>query len=210
MYKVEVFSINFHNFEMKNVGHIDLCSLNNFKPHYIAIYEIIQWQKSKKRKSNPHALTKGEVSYTNRKPFSQKGRGVARQGSLKNPHQRGGGVAFPPKGRNYLYKINKKKRKIALKSILFIRMNENRLIIFESFKLEKPSTKIVNNLLKSLSLSKALFVDVCNNELKLSTRNLRNAKFLPCKGINTLDVAGFPYIIFTKIAFEEVINSSVL
>merc|ERR1711976_643068 len=110
------------------------------------ISEVIHWYKAKKRTAFPSALSKGKVKGSGRKPFPQKGKGMARQGSLKNPHQKGGGVAFPPNGKIFNYKINKKKLKIALKSIFFTRLLEGRVIILDNLLLNKPSTSVVSKL----------------------------------------------------------------
>merc|ERR1711982_280518 len=121
MNKIPVFKINLYRSKVKHIESINIKNILNFKIKNHVITELIYWYRSKIRKGCAKALSKGEVHGTGRKPFAQKGRGIARQGSLKNPHQRGGGVAFPPKNKSYFYKINKKKKEIALKSILLTR-----------------------------------------------------------------------------------------
>src|SRR5262245_14587909 len=93
--------------------------------------EIVNWQRACARAGTQSAMTKGEVSGTTKKPSPQKGRGMARQGSLKNPHQIGGGVAFAPKPRDYSFNMPKAKRRAALVSILSARVQEGRLKIIK-------------------------------------------------------------------------------
>lgn len=207
MYNIDVFSINPTNYALSKLESINLKSLGISHPNYGVISEVIRWQRAKKRSAHPRARTKGEVKGTNRKPFAQKGKGMARQGSLKNPHQRGGGVAFPPKNRVHTYKINKKKKILALKSVLLIRMLENRILFIDAFQMESPSTKFILNMLEKLSFSKTLFIDEDNNNLKLSIRNLKISKFIKYSGINTFDILKFPHLVITKCAFEKVLVS---
>jgi large subunit ribosomal protein L4 len=115
---------------------------------------MVHWYRSKERKILVKTLSKGQVSGTGKKPFAQKGRGIARQGSLRNPHQRGGGVAFPPSGRIYSYKINKKKKFLAIQSLIAKRLKEKRIKIIQNLKLSKPSTKTILSLLRGLKVKK--------------------------------------------------------
>jgi len=178
----------------------------NIIPKIHVISEVIRWQRAKKRSGCQSALTKGEVSGTGKKPFPQKGRGVARQGTLKNPHQRGGGVAFAPKPRSYEYKISKNKRKIALQSILLIRLKEKNIKIVKKIILEKPSTKIIYTIIKKMNLRKTLLIDDDNINLKLSLRNTKDIKFLNVKGLNTIDMLMFPSIVITEAALNIIIK----
>lgn len=203
MFKIEVFSIDFGTYKLKQVDSLDINNIKTFRPSYSTIYETVRWYRSKKRKAFPHALTKGEVSYTNKKPFNQKGRGVARQGSLKNPHQRGGGCAFPPRKNEYSFKMNKKKIALSLISMISIRINEGRLMVVDSLNVNSISTNLISEFIKSLSSKKVLFVDFNNPTLRLSTRNLRSTKYLQLDGLNTMDVINFSYIIFTKESFKK-------
>lgn len=110
MNNIPIFSIDLYKSQIKHIENIDIRKILTFAIKKHVIVEIIHWYRTKARKGCSKALSKGEVSGTGKKPFAQKGRGVARQGSLRNPHQRGGGVAFPPNKHAYIYKINKKKK----------------------------------------------------------------------------------------------------
>lgn len=202
-----IFSIDLTNCKIKHVHNLSTYKFLNFKPKLHVISEIIHWYRAKKRKAFAKALSKGKVQGSGRKPFSQKGKGMARQGSLKNPHQRGGGVAFPPTGRSFAYKINRKKIKIALQSILFTRLIEGRITIVENLILNKPATPIINNIFKLFNLKKILFIDNNNENMALSIRNINKVKFLPYEKLNTFDITCYPHIILTKKVFQMILFS---
>lgn len=206
MSNIKIFSVNFSNCDLTKLRTTKANKLIVIKPNYSVVSEIIHWQRSKKRVAFPHSLTKGNVNATGKKPFAQKGRGTARQGSLKSPHQIGGGVAFSNKGKRYIHKINKKKRLIALKSLLCIRIHEKRIKIIDRLCLEKPSTKKICDLLKYFSFNKTLFIDINNTNLRLSIKNLYDTKFLRFDGINTLDIIKFPYVLITRTAFKKIME----
>jgi len=164
--------------------------------------EIVHWQRACRRVGTQSALTKGEVNGRTQKPFPQKGRGSARQGSLKNPHMIGGGVAFAPKPRDYSYHMPKAKRRAALASALSARVQENSLVIVKDFDLQEAKTKVVASALQSLQTPKALVVDSNNVSLKRATKNLSTAKFLDQKGLNVYDILSYPSLIMTQKAVE--------
>jgi len=205
MNKIPIFKINLYKSRVKHVASIDIKNIFNFKIKTHVILELIYWYRAKIRKGCAQALSKGNVNGTGKKPFAQKGRGIARQGSLKNPHQKGGGVAFPPIARKYNYKINKKKKYIAMQSIFALRLREKRVTIINCLTLTSPSTKIISTLIKHLNFNKVLFIDSYNSNLKLSTKNIKNAKFLFLESINIFDFVLFPYIVITKYAFSKLL-----
>jgi large subunit ribosomal protein L4 len=160
--------------------------------------EVVNWQRACRRSGTQCALTKGEVNGSTKKPFPQKGRGMARQGSAtKNPHQTGGGVAFAPKPRDYSYTLPKSKKRAALASVLSCRVKEGRLKLVDEFTFAEPKTKRVNELLKNFDLNSCLLVDEDNNGLRLSSRNHAHVKFLKQDGVNVEDVLRFPFVLMT-------------
>lgn len=205
MNHIPIFSIDLYKSQIKHIENIDIYKILTFTVKKHVIVEIIHWYRANARKGCSKALSKGEVSGTGKKPFAQKGRGVARQGSLRNPHQRGGGVAFPPKNRVYTYKISKKKKKAALQSIFITRLQENRIKVVDGINMKEPSSKVLYNLIKSLDLKKVLFIDIQNINLYLSLRNISNVRFSRLDKINTLQLAFYPYIIITKYALSKFI-----
>jgi len=134
--------------------------------------EIVHWQRASRRAGTQSALTKGEVKGSVKKPFAQKGRGMARQGTLKNPHQIGGGVAFAPKPRDYSYKMPKTKRRVALAVALSARRRENRLIVLDELRLDTAKTSLLKGALGGLKLDLTLIVDCKNDGVKRAGRNI--------------------------------------
>lgn len=205
MNNIPIFFIDLYQFRIKHVENINIGQILEFKIREHLITEIIHWYRFYKRKTLAKALSKGQVSGTGKKPFAQKGRGIARQGSLRNPHQRGGGVAFPPVGKKYSYKINKKKKYIALQSIVATRLKENRIKVIKNFNLSTPSTKNISLLLNNLKIKKVLFIDYKNINLTLSIRNISTVKFIRYDRLNIFELVLFPYILITKFAFSKLI-----
>jgi len=166
--------------------------------------EVVNWQRACRRSGTQSALTKGEVAGSTKKPFPQKGRGMARQGSAtKNPHQIGGGVAFAPKPRDYSYNLPKSKKRAALASVLSCRVKEGRFKLVDEFAFVEPKTKKVGELLKNFALETCLLVDEDNNGLRLSSRNHKNVKYLKQDGINVEDVLRFPFVLMTVSAAKN-------
>lgn len=164
--------------------------------------EVVHWHRSCRRAGTQSALTKAEVRGTNKKPFDQKGRGSARQGSLRGPHQVGGGVAFAPKPREYSYVITKNKKKLALSIALSVRFQENSIRILEGFEGLEPKTKFFHSALKLLSAERALIVDSQNPLLKKCFANLKNSKFIDQLTLNVFDILKYPVLLFTRKAIQ--------
>lgn len=163
--------------------------------------EVVNWQRACRRAGTQSALTKGEVTGSTKKPFPQKGRGSARQGSArKNPHQIGGGVAFAPKPRDYSFALPKSKKRAALASVLSCRIQEGRLKLIDELAFAEPKTKKVCELLGNFNLGSCLVVDEDNNGLRLSSRNHPEVKYLKQEGVNVLDVLKYPFVLMTVAA----------
>lgn len=160
--------------------------------------EIVTWQRATRRVGTQSALTKREVSGSTKKPFAQKGTGRARQGSShKNPHQRGGGVAFAPKPRSYEYAMPKSKRRAALVSALSARVQEGRLRIIDKIDFSEPKTKRVVGILDAFQASQALIVDGKNSNLAKSARNIPHVKYLENAGLNVFDILKYPFVFLS-------------
>lgn len=166
--------------------------------------EIVNWQRACRRAGTQSAKTKAEVNGRTAKPFPQKGRGMARQGSLRNPHQIGGGVAFAPKPRDYSYQMPKAKKRLGLAVALSLRLRENGLKVVDSFEPQGAKTQAAYAALNALESSKALVVDTLNEGLKRSMRNLPDARYLPVDGLNVYDLLKYPYLIMTQNAVKAV------
>lgn len=181
----------------------DALFLAEIKPYLHT--EVVTWQRSCRRAGTQSALTKSEVAGATKKPFAQKGRGMARQGSArKNPHQRGGGVAFAPKPRDYSYALPKSKKRAALASVLSARFAEGSIKLLDKAELNEPKTKVMNQFLGNFSVDSCLFIDLKNDNLRLSSRNHPNIKYIQPQGINVEDVLRFPNLIMTVDAARDI------
>lgn len=190
------------NIENKPVGTIELMSEVfelGYRPSLIA--EIVHWQRAKRRAGTQSAKTRGEVHGTAKKPFKQKGTGSARQGDKKSPHMRGGGVAFAPKPRDYGYAMPAAKKRLALAVALSARFRDNHLTVVDSLAFE-AKTKKACQVLKQLDAENVLIVDLENQDLKRSTRNLQKAKYLHVDGINVFDILKHRELIISASAVQ--------
>ena len=143
-------------------------------------------QLANKRKGTQKAKTRSEVSGGGRKPWKQKGTGHARQGSTRSPQWTGGGVVFAPTPRDYSFKLNKKERRLALKSALTSRVNENKFIVLDELKLDEVKTKKFQEVLNNLKVNKALVVMNDNDQnVVLSARNIPT---VATASVNTINV----------------------
>lgn len=202
MLKLSVF-----NLLNKNIGVINIQDgvYNLLNKKYL-LSEIINWQRSSKRIVRKYLKSKAEVKGTTKKPFPQKGRGMARQGSLKNPHQHGGGVAFSIQNKKYNYKMSKEKRRLALFVAIFTRYSEKSLKIIDSFNLSQKRTSDVSSILTVLKMNNSLIVDFKNNNLQYSVKNIPDSKFIYYKAINVYDILKHSSLIITKRAFLEIVK----
>jgi len=198
-------AVDVYNLTNAKVGSIDLedevFGVAN-RPYLLT--EIVNWQRACRRQGTQSAKTKSEVNGTTMKPFPQKGRGMARQGSLRNPHQIGGGVAFAPKPRDYSYQMPKAKKRLGLAVALSLRLRENRLKIVDAFEPAQSKTKAAVSALNALQMPNALVVDADNEGLKRCMRNLPDARFLPVDGLNVYDLLKHPNLVMTKSAVSAI------
>ena len=200
MAKIDVF-----NLKNEKVDTVDLSEevFNAPRRKYL-LTEVVHWQRAKKRAGTQSALTKGEVHGTTKKPFKQKGTGRARQGDNKNPHMRGGGVAFAPKPRSYDYTLPKAKRRAALAVALSVRNHEGSLKIVKDFDLTDHKTSGVQKVLETLGTPNALIVDAANQNLQLGSRNLPKSRYLNVGGLNVYDILNHRNLIMTESAAKAI------
>jgi large subunit ribosomal protein L4 len=189
----------------KKVGSIELNDAVFAAPirRYL-LTEIVHWQRAKRRRGTQEVKTKAEVNGTTKKPHGQKHTGNARQGSYKNPHMVGGGVAFAPKPRDYGYALPRAKRRIALAVALSVKVKEQGFKVVRNFELSESKTKGVISVLKALGAPQALIVDGDNEKLNLSTRNLTDSRYLHHNGLNVMDLLRYPTLVITESAVKAV------
>ncbi len=171
-------NVSVYNMEGKEVGTMDLndavfgVEVNEHLVHMAVVQYL-----ANKRQGTQKAKTRSEVSGGGRKPWRQKGTGHARQGSIRAPQWKGGGVVFAPVPRDYSFKINKKEKRAALRSALTSRVQGNKLIVLDELKLDTIKTKEFRKVLSNLNVNKALVVTgTIDNNLYLSARNLPDVK----------------------------------
>ena len=157
------------------------------------------------RQGTHKAKTRSEVSGGGRKPWRQKGTGHARQGSTRAPQWTGGGVVFAPTPRDYSFKMNKKEKRLALKSALTSRVQENKFIVLDELKLDAIKTKDMKKVLDNLKVNKALVVLGEGSEnVVLSARNIPNVETAPVSSINVYDILKYNTVITTKAAVASI------
>ena len=162
-------------------------------------------QLANNRQGTQKAKTRSEVSGGGRKPWRQKGTGHARQGSIRAPQWTGGGVVFAPVPRNYSFKLNKKEKRAALKSVLTSRVNENKFIVLDELTLDEIKTKKFVEVMNNLKVAKALVVtDGTDKNVVLSARNLKNIKTASTNTINVYDILKYDTVVATKAAVATI------
>lgn len=191
------------------VGDIELNSaVFGIEPHKQAMFDAIIAQQSSLRQGTHKTKTRTEVRGGGRKPWKQKGTGRARQGSIRAPQWKGGGIAFgPTTEKNYIKHVNKKVRKLALKSVLSAKVKSGNLIILDDLVMEKPSTKAALHLLNTLHITgqKVLVMTPeLNENIFRSLSNLRFADFEVVSGMNILDLVHYTNLVVTKSAVKAI------
>ena len=177
------------------------------EPNDHAIYLDVKQHLASQRSGTHSSKERGQIAGSRRKLRKQKGSGAARVGDIKNPIFRGGGRVFGPRPRNYGFKVNKKVKRLARKSALTHKLNENNIIIVEDFNFDTPSTKLYSNALASFELldNKSLLVlDKPNNNILLSSRNLRKAKVILASELNTYDIMNASKMLFIESSIKVV------
>ena len=168
------------------------------------IHRMIRFQLAKKRSGNRKTKGISEISGTTRKPFKQKGTGSARQGSRRSPQMRGGAVIFGPEVRSHSHKLPKKIKSLALRMALSNKFKEGKLTVVSDFKINKPKTSFLKNLLAKLNINSALFIDgkEIEKNFKFAIRNVPMTDFLPITGINVYDIVRRDSLVLSEKALD--------
>jgi large subunit ribosomal protein L4 len=195
------------NISGQQVGEIELAdSVFGIEPHVHVLHSAIVMQQAAERSGTHKTKGRSEVRGGGRKPWKQKGTGRARQGSIRAPQWRGGGIVFGPTPRSYAYKLPKKVRRLAIKSALSSKVIDQDIIVLDELVLNAPKTKEFVAILKNLNVErKALVVagDYDDN-VALSLRNIPGVKLVDAEGINVRDVMVHDKLIITKDAVSKV------
>lgn len=180
------------------------------EPNDHAIYLDVKQYLANQRQGTHKAKERGEIVGSTRKIKKQKGTGTARAGSIKSPIFRGGGRIFGPRPRSYSFKLNKNLKQLARKSALSIQAKDKNLVIIEDFNFDTPKTKNFINVLKALELDskKSLFVlGESNNNVYLSSRNLKSSKVVNNSGLNTYGILNANKVVISESSLEGINNN---
>ena len=197
-------NVSVYNIEGKEVGKIDLSdAVFGVEVNEHLVHMAVVSQLANNRQGTQKAKTRSEVSGGGRKPWRQKGTGHARQGSTRAPQWTGGGVVFAPVPRDYSFKMNKKERRIALKSALTTRVQENKLVVLDELKLDAIKTKDMQNVLNNLKVEKAMVV-TDNENVIVSARNIPNVITASVGTMNVFDILKYNTVVLDKAAVAKV------
>ena len=199
-------NVSVYNMEGKEVGKMDLSDavfgveINEHLVHMAVVQQL-----ANNRQGTQKAKTRSEVSGGGRKPWRQKGTGHARQGSIRAPQWKGGGVVFAPVPRDYSFRINKKEKRAALKSVLTSRVQNGKLIVVDELKMDEIKTKKFKAVMDNLKVNKALIVlaDV-DEKVVLSARNLPAIDTTIVQTMNVYDILKGDTLVLTKDAVAKI------
>lgn len=173
--------------------------------HVPAMHQVVVAQLANRRQGTHSAKGRGEVSGGGRKPWRQKHTGRARQGSTRSPIWVGGGVAHGPKPRDYSQKVNRKVRRLALRSALSLKVRDNLLTVLETFDVETPSTKSMLGFFEKISAKKPLvIVHEPNDAVAKSARNIPGARVINVGNINVYDLLNYQSLVLTQEAVARI------
>lgn len=200
-------NVALYNISGQQVGEIEL-SENTFgaNVNVEAMHQVVKMYLANQRQGTQSALTRAEVRGGGIKPWRQKGTGRARHGSIRSPQWKHGGTVFAPKPRSYRYTVPKKIKRIAMKSALSSKVNDNNILVVEELNFDAPKTKQVVSLLQNLKVdSKTLIVVADNNEnVVKSARNIEGIKTAFVNTLNVYDILNYDKFIITKDAVKKV------
>lgn len=175
------------------------------EPNQHVLFEAVQLQRASLRQGNHAVKNRSAVRGGGRKPFKQKGTGNARQGTIRAPQFRGGGVVFGPTQRSYGFSMPKKMRKLALRSALSAKVNEEVLQVIDHLEMEAPKTKEFLTVLENLGAAKKVLLVLENKDevVEKSARNIPGVTVLTPAGLNVLDILSANHVIFTEGAIKK-------
>ena len=207
-------NVSVYNMEGKEVGSMELNDTIFAAPeNEHLVHMAVTLQLANKRQGTQKAKTRSEVRGGGRKPWRQKGTGHARQGSTMSPQWTGGGVVFAPVPRDYSFKMNKKEKAAAMKSVLSSKVNEKKFIVVDDIKVDEFKTKKIVSMLEALNTKKAVIVlDDVDEKVMKSAANLKNVKTAFVKvddasvsaTISVYDILKYDTIVIAKKAVENI------
>ena len=199
-------NVSVYNMEGKEVGTMELSdAVFGVEVKENLVHQAVVQQLANNRQGTQKAKTRSEESGGGRKPWRQKGTGHARQGSTRAPQWNGGGVVFAPVPRDYSFKMNKKEKRLALKSVLTSKVQENKFLVLDELKFGEIKTKEMKKVLDNLKVDRALVVIGDDSEnVVLSARNLPGVQTAFVNTINVYDILKYNTVIATKSSVESI------
>ncbi|MGX7060062.1 50S ribosomal protein L4 [Vagococcus humatus] len=180
-------------------------AIYGIEPNESVVYDAIIMQRASLRQGTHAVKNRSAVSGGGRKPWRQKGTGRARQGSIRSPQWRGGGVVFGPTPRSYGYKLPRKVRRLAMKSVLSAKVADDSMMIIETLNFDAPKTKDFKEILTKLDVDTKVLVvlEKGNDFAALSARNLANVSVVEADNVSVLDVVSNDKMIMTQAALTQ-------
>ena len=200
-------SVNLYKQDGSQNGSIELNdAVFGVEPNQNAEFDAILRQRASLRQGTHAVKNRSAVSGGGKKPWRQKGTGRARQGSIRAPQFRGGGIVFGPTPRSYKYNLPRKVRQLAIKSALSQKVLDNALVVVDALNFDAPKTKEFAGVMNSLNVAEKTLVVVTDDDKNaaLSARNLANATVVTPAGVNILNVADAQKVVITKSALSQV------
>ena len=197
---------NVFNMAGQQVGEIELSeAIFGIEPNQAVVHEVVKNHLANCRQGTQSALTRAEVSGGGKKPWRQKGTGHARQGSTRAPQWTHGGIVFAPKPRDYSYSMNKKAKRLALKSALSAKAAAGEIVVIDGLALDEIKTKTMQTLLDAVKVTKAVVVTAGVNEnVVKSTRNIPGMVTSPANLINVYDITNAKQLVIDKAALAVI------
>ena len=199
-------NVKVFNMSGSEVGSIELNdSIFAVEVNTHVMHQAVVQYLANKRQGTQSALTRAEVRGGGRKPWRQKGTGRARQGSTRSPQWTGGGVVFAPKPRDYSFKLNKKVKRLALKSALTTKVNDGKFVVVDEINLPEMKTQEMVKVLNNLNVNKSLVVlEDANEKAVVAARNIPTVKTASVSTINVYDILKYDSVVVTKAAVEKI------
>ena len=200
-------NVSVYNMEGKEVGKIDLSdAIFGVEVNEHLVHMAVLQQLADNRQGTQKAKTRSEVSGGGRKPWRQKGTGHARQGSIRAPQWKGGGVVFAPVPRDYSFKMNKKEKRAALKSALTDKVQNNSIVVVDELKFDEIKTKRFAEVMNNLKATRKALVVLADNDqnVVLSARNLAEANTTLTNTLNVYDIVNARTLVLTKDAVAKI------
>jgi len=180
-------------------------SVFGIEPNIPVMHQVVRMQRASWRAGTHNTRTRGQVRGGGKKPWRQKGTGRARQGTIRAPHWRGGGVVFGPHPRDYSFKVNKKEIKLAIRSALSAKLADEQLIVVDKLEFEKPCTKDAIAVLKALGVEGRCTIVVNDENVNafLSFRNISTVDIVPSGSENVYELLDNKFLIFEEEALRK-------